>query len=77
MQSCSDRELLLAGFYSAIPTPLHQVLEREHNETGGVTIRAEADSTLSSLVAKEMYSGKIGTQAGVIYDSLQALAKKR
>ena len=78
MHRCSQRDALLFGLGTIIPNDLHHVqLSSEGKGGQGSKLKVQVDKSLSSVVAKTMLSGTVGTKGGVIYSLIQSIAEKR
>ena len=79
IRRCLQRETVLKGFIGAIPKVLGR---RETQHEGYLEItKVVADApggSLSSVVAKAAaQGGQLGSQAGLIYSTLQSISEKR
>ena len=78
MHRYSQRDTLLSGLGAIIPNNLHHAqLTSEGKGSQGSKLKVQIDKSLSSVVAKTIMSGNVGTNGGVIYSLIQSIAEKR
>ena len=78
-QKCLQRETILRGFIAAIPKILDKRTAQHEGLSDGTRVVSETTvGSLSSVVAKAAaHEARVGSHAGLIYNTLQFIAKSR
>ena len=78
MERCSQRDTLLAGLASVVPSSLHHVkLKGDGKRDQSSKVRVQVDKSLSAVVAKAVKSGAVSGGGGAVYSLIQSIAEER
>ncbi len=78
MTRSDQRDTLLAGLASVVPTSLHQVkLTRVSRKSQSSKVKVQVEKSLSSVVAKAIKRENVCGGSGAVYSLIQAVMDKR
>ncbi len=78
MVRCAQRDALLAGLASVVPSSLHHVKLTHGDLRGqGSKVKVQVNKSFSSVVAKAIKCEGVTGGGGAVYSLIQTLAEKR